>query len=498
MATYNRGRHVLPSIQSVMQQSFQDFELLIVGDQCTDDTEAVISPFLSEKVRWSNQSEHSCSQSSPNNAGIELAKGANIAYIGHDDIWSKDHLASLMALFTAETGLHFAISGAIYHMPPGVERPQVTGIFDDQSAKFSHFFPPSSFAHRRDVIAKTGGWRDPAEIKPPVDAELLLRAAHAGFRFASTKKITVHKFAAGHRYLSGLRHTSHEQEDMLRRMREPDFDKYIENLVDRSREVGSYMVVRYFDFEQYEPGQLARENAARKGALRPPLRPLKFREVVPQESFALAWDWNERLPEGLRWVGLNPRPKLLLPFTADKPAAVQLIVAHERAEALERLTLSGGGSVFSASIGPAFRVADHWEAVASFKVELASNDYTILELHLEGPQIAKPEVRGIGIGEISIDPLPQSLAPGGVAEELYFAARIKAVEATDHLQAELSAMITDRARLSSETQRLQAELVAINESTSWRITKPLRRSKEFIRSIRRRVLRGRVSEQRKL
>jgi glycosyltransferase involved in cell wall biosynthesis len=432
MATYNRGRHILPSIQSVMQQSFQHFELLIVGDQCTDDTEAVIRPLLSEKVRWRNQGEHSGSQSSPNNAGIELAKGTYVAYIGHDDIWSKDHLASLTALFTAEVDLHFAVSGAIYHMPPGIERPLVTGIFDDQSAKFSHFFPPSSFAHRRDAISKIGGWRNPEKIKPPVDCDLLLRAAHAGLRFASTKKITVHKFAAGHRYLSYVHQTSHEQEHMLQRMQEPNFEKYTESLVDRSRQIGGYMVTRFPDFEQYELGQLFRENAVRKGALRPALKVLKVRQVVPQEASALAWDWCAKQRYGLRRVGLNPRPKLLFPFTGDKPAAVQMIVAHERAEALERLTLCSGGRIFSASIGSAFRVADHLEAVANFKLELVSNDYTILELHLEGLQIAQPTVQGIGIGEIVIDPSN---------------------------------------RLSSER-------------TSWRFTKLLRRTTELIRSIR--------------
>jgi len=209
---------------------------------------------------------------------------------------------------------------------------------------------------------------------------------------------------------------------------------------------------------------------------------------MPQEDFALAWDWQERLRDGLRWAGLNPRPKLLFPFTADRPASVQMIVAHERAEALERLKLCGAGGIRTSSIGPAFRVSDHWEAVASFDLELASDDYTILELVLEGPQIAKPEVRGIGIGEIFLDPLLKSLAPGGVTEELYFAARIKAVEAT----ALLSAMTADRDRLSSETQRLQSELVAINESASWRITKPLRQSTDFIRSIRRRVSQTRL------
>lgn len=144
-----------------------------------------------------------------------------------------------------------------------------------------------------------------------------------------------------------------------------------------------------------------------------------------------------------------------------------MIVAHERAEALERLTLSDGGSLRTASIGPAFRVSDHWEAIASFEMELASNDYSILELHLEGTQIAKPEVKGIGIRKIFIDPLPQKLAPG-----------------------------EGRSRLFLESQRWQAKLLAI-AATGWRIIKPLRRTTNLIRSIRRWFLRGRVYEQRK-
>ena len=50
------------------------------------------------------------------------------------------------------------------------------------------------------------------------------------------------------------------------------------------------------------------------------------------------------------------------------------------------------------------------------------------------------------------------------------------------LQAELSAVITDRDLLFSETQSLRSELGAMIRSTSWQITKPLRRSTEFMRS----------------
>jgi len=87
--------------------------------------------------------------------------------------------------------------------------------FDGAEAPFQHFFPPSSISHRRDVTTRIGDWRDPRVLKEPVDCEFLLRAAHAGLRFASTGKITAHKFAASHRYLSYLRVSSNEQREFL-------------------------------------------------------------------------------------------------------------------------------------------------------------------------------------------------------------------------------------------------------------------------------------------
>jgi hypothetical protein len=296
------------------------------------------------------------------------------------------------------------VSGTIYHMPPGVDRPQVTGIFTDESAKFSHFFPPSSFAHRRDVVDRIGAWRDAHEIKPPVDVELLLRATQAGLRFKSTMRITAHKFAAGHRYLSYVRHDSSEQESMLARVSEPGFDAYVEGLVDLSRATGGYMALRYRDFERYAPGQLASENAARKGVLRPPLVALRTQQIVPQPRAALALDWGKMQPNGLRWAKLNPRPKLLIPFTAEGPAVVRMTLAHEHPVVLQTLRLLANGESIPVRVGAAAQVSDHWQVVATFEVRLATDDYTMLELELEGDQIAKGETRGLGIGQIVIGP----------------------------------------------------------------------------------------------
>ena len=95
LATYNRGRHIIPTIASVLRQTLADYELLVIGDGCTDDTEATVRSFGDERVIWRNLPQRSGSQSAPNNAGGALARGRYIAYLGHDDLWAPDHLESL-------------------------------------------------------------------------------------------------------------------------------------------------------------------------------------------------------------------------------------------------------------------------------------------------------------------------------------------------------------------------------------------------------------------
>ena len=50
MATYGRGRHILPSVRSVLGQSLAEFELLVVGDACTDETAAVVGAVAPKPV----------------------------------------------------------------------------------------------------------------------------------------------------------------------------------------------------------------------------------------------------------------------------------------------------------------------------------------------------------------------------------------------------------------------------------------------------------------
>jgi glycosyltransferase involved in cell wall biosynthesis len=316
LPTYGRGRHIKPSIASVLRQSFRDFELMVVGDGCVDETEAVVRSFPPEQITWLNLPQNSGSQSFPNNEGIRWSRGRWIAYIGHDDIWAPNHLEQIFRTIASTEMLDFVVSGCVFYGPRGSEDYYVTGLFEGAEAPFQHFFPPTSISHRRDVTPRMGGWRDPRAVKCPADNEFLLRAAHAGLRFASTGEVTVHKFAAGHRYMSYLRVSSDEQGEVLRCLTlSPGID--IDGIIRKSKANGQYMIFRYGNYSGHPEGYLFEQNLKRKGITRPGLKPLLERVLIEQTDEPRGLDWHDLESNGkrYRWSGPNPRPKILIPYT---------------------------------------------------------------------------------------------------------------------------------------------------------------------------------------
>jgi glycosyltransferase involved in cell wall biosynthesis len=71
IATYNRAELLPATIDSVLQQQFQDFELIIVNDGSTDDTEKRLEPYR-ERIRYLYQDNSG--RSAARNAGVRLAR----------------------------------------------------------------------------------------------------------------------------------------------------------------------------------------------------------------------------------------------------------------------------------------------------------------------------------------------------------------------------------------------------------------------------------------
>src|ERR1700733_5613448 len=112
IATYNWSEALRISIASALAQSYPHFELLVIGDRCTDNSAEVVAAIKDPRVHWHNLPVRAQSQSGPNNHGLLIAKGDFIAYLGHDDVWHEDHLKSLVA--TAErSGADIACSVSV-------------------------------------------------------------------------------------------------------------------------------------------------------------------------------------------------------------------------------------------------------------------------------------------------------------------------------------------------------------------------------------------------
>lgn len=92
MATYNRPAALDFAIRSVLAQDFDDWELIVVGDSCTETTGELVASFADARIRFVNLALNYGEQSGPNNVGIARARGRYIAFLNHDDCWFADHL----------------------------------------------------------------------------------------------------------------------------------------------------------------------------------------------------------------------------------------------------------------------------------------------------------------------------------------------------------------------------------------------------------------------
>ena len=220
MATYNRSNLLRYSIGSVLRSDFSDFELIVVGDGCTDDTEDIVRGFADPRIRFVNLPTNSGAQSVPNNAGIELACGRYILFLNHDDLYFEDHISSSLA-FMHRTGADIAWSPALVleksgreSGPPDPEHDVIglggfvgTSGFDPQT-----FIIASSWIVRSDVCRAVGPWCDPETTRLSPSQEWLFRAHRQGRRLTYHRHISVLCIYGGTRKHSYLIRSSPEHE----------------------------------------------------------------------------------------------------------------------------------------------------------------------------------------------------------------------------------------------------------------------------------------------
>jgi glycosyltransferase involved in cell wall biosynthesis len=214
IATFNWSGVLKHALRSALWQTYPNVEVLVVGDGCTDDSAEVVGSFADPRVSWRNLAANSGSQSVPNNAGLVEARGAYVAYLGHDDLWLPNHL-SLLVGEALRTGADLVHSVSEMLGPPGSRLRALSGV---RRYRPGDALPPSTWLHRRSLAAELGGWVDYRTIVEPPDVDFLHRAYDAGASIRGIRALTVVKFNSAWRPRSYIEKPTHEQARYVRRI----------------------------------------------------------------------------------------------------------------------------------------------------------------------------------------------------------------------------------------------------------------------------------------
>ena len=110
--TYNRAGLISKTIDSILHQHYRNFEIIIVDDGSTDNTETIVKPLLKENINYVKK--ENAERAAARNYGTRLAKGDYISWFDSDDIMLPNHLEEALAMLTLHPGTEvFALSFSI-------------------------------------------------------------------------------------------------------------------------------------------------------------------------------------------------------------------------------------------------------------------------------------------------------------------------------------------------------------------------------------------------
>ena len=168
LPTYNRSVQLRRAIASVQAQNFADWELIIVDDASTDDTEAVAKEFAARDRRVvyvRNEKNNYPNIAKTLNRGLELSRGAFIARIDDDDYWIDESKLQKQVTFLEEHPDHVIVgSGMILVDPEGSEIGRYLKKQSDReirkTALFTNPFSHTTVMFRADAARTVGGYGD--------------------------------------------------------------------------------------------------------------------------------------------------------------------------------------------------------------------------------------------------------------------------------------------------------------------------------------------------
>ncbi|MDX8452561.1 glycosyltransferase family 2 protein [Mesorhizobium sp. VK9D] len=224
IATHNRPAVLHQALRSLVGQTLQDWEAIVIGDACRSETATTVAAFGDARISYIDLPVNFGEQSGPNNIGFARARGRFVAILNHDDLWFPDHLTSMSGWIDATSAdvviargavIESAASNGSRHMILGMGR---DGFYDPvTTVGFG-----SARMIRRTSLPRLGPWRPASQCVCESSQDWLFRAWRKGAVIATMPHLTVLMLHSGKREGSYARDTAQEQEELMDAMDAPD------------------------------------------------------------------------------------------------------------------------------------------------------------------------------------------------------------------------------------------------------------------------------------
>jgi glycosyltransferase involved in cell wall biosynthesis len=191
--TYNYGRFISEAIESVLRQTYPIFEIVVVDDGSTDNTEEIVAKF-GDKVKYIKQKNGGVGLA--RNTGVRHSTGEFIAFLDADDIWLPHKIERQVQLLQKDGEVGLVTVGMREF---GKDGKTITKYQTGQNGWCAENIlllgagiaaPGSSLLIKRDVFERVGGYDEMKDMHPSEDWEFCYRVARR-FKLAFLPELLV-------------------------------------------------------------------------------------------------------------------------------------------------------------------------------------------------------------------------------------------------------------------------------------------------------------------
>lgn len=239
---FNKENYITKTLQSVLNQSFTDFEVLVINDCSTDSSVEKVNAFSDTRIHLIFHHQNK-GLSASRNTGIKNAKAAYIAFLDADDLWKPEFLETINFLTQQYPETH--LFGTKYEVNLGdrklieyetpikeFENHGVIPNFFDYSRNYA-LYNQSCFCAKKDVFEKVGYYNEQVNYSEDVDFNI---RAYAQYQLAYYNKALATYFMVSENQIT--------QGSLLGKTI-PDYDFYEEQYKGRQD------IKKYLDFQRY-------------------------------------------------------------------------------------------------------------------------------------------------------------------------------------------------------------------------------------------------------